>query len=179
MRTRAILIFALVVSFTPVAFARGGGHSGGHSSGSSGHSSGGHSGSHTGRSHSGSHSSSHPSSSNGTHFGAKSTKSHARSSGKKGHASNHRRSSPKTKDRHVSKRAPGVARDNRGKIKRSKEARAEFQQAHPCPSTGKTSGACPGYVVDHVVPLKRGGADNALNMQWQTKEAATEKDKWE
>ena len=26
----------------------------------------------------------------------------------------------------------------------------------------------PGYVVDHVIPLKRGGADAPWNMQWQT-----------
>jgi len=28
-------------------------------------------------------------------------------------------------------------------------------------------------------PLKRGGADKPSNMQWQTKEAAKAKDKWE
>jgi len=54
---------------------------------------------------------------------------------------------------------PGVKRDSSGKIQRSSAARAEFQRAHPCPSTGRSSGACPGYVVDHVTPLKRGGAD--------------------
>jgi len=32
-------------------------------------------------------------------------------------------------------------------------------------------------IVDHVTPLKRGGADSPSNMQWQTKEEA--KDKWE
>jgi len=48
-----------------------------------------------------------------------------------------------------------------------------------CPATGKTYGACPGYVVDHVIALKRGGADSASNMQWQTTRAAREKDKWE
>src|SRR5262245_43472341 len=30
---------------------------------------------------------------------------------------------------------------------------------HLCPSTRKTSGPCKAYVVDHVRPLKRGGAD--------------------
>jgi hypothetical protein len=34
-----------------------------------------------------------------------------------------------------------------------------FQAGHPCPATGKTYGVCKGYVIDHVVPLKRGGAD--------------------
>jgi hypothetical protein len=34
-------------------------------------------------------------------------------------------------------------------------------------------------VVDHVAPLKRGGADAPSNMQWQTKEEAKAKDKWE
>ena len=37
----------------------------------------------------------------------------------------------------------------------------------------------PGYVVDHIVPLKRGGCDCPANMQWQTIKAAKEKDKWE
>jgi len=35
------------------------------------------------------------------------------------------------------------------------------------------------YVVDHVTPLKRGGADLPSNMQWQTKQAAKAKDKSE
>ena len=57
--------------------------------------------------------------------------------------------------------------------------RRAFQHSRACPSTGKTSGACPGYVVDHVVSLKRGGADHPSNMQWQTVEAAKAKDKTE
>jgi hypothetical protein len=35
------------------------------------------------------------------------------------------------------------------------------------------------HVVDHVKPLKRGGADAPLNMQWQTIGAAKAKDKVE
>jgi 5-methylcytosine-specific restriction endonuclease McrA len=70
-------------------------------------------------------------------------------------------------------------RDSRGHIRRDREQRAAFERSHPCPSTGKTSGACPGYVVDHVVPLKRGGADKPSNMQWQTTKAAKEKDRTE
>jgi hypothetical protein len=34
------------------------------------------------------------------------------------------------------------------------------------------SGACPGYVIDHIQPLQRGGADAPGNMQWQTVEEA-------
>ena len=66
-----------------------------------------------------------------------------------------------------------------GNTHRSSQAKHAFMKSHPCPSTGKSSGSCPGYVVDHVVPLKRGGADNPGNMQWQTQQEAKTKDKWE
>jgi len=36
-------------------------------------------------------------------------------------------------------------------------------------------GPCPGYVVDHIVLLKRGGSDSPDNMQWQTREEAKAK----
>ena len=78
-----------------------------------------------------------------------------------------------------SKAAPGVQRDNHGRIKRSAAAKDQFKRQQPCPSTGKSKGACPGYVIDHVVPLKRGGKDASENMQWQTKEAAKLKDRTE
>jgi len=52
-------------------------------------------------------------------------------------------------------------------------------KTHPCPSTGKTSGACPGYVVDLKQALKHGGADSPSNMQWQSAAEAKAKDKWE
>jgi hypothetical protein len=70
-------------------------------------------------------------------------------------------------------------RDANGKIQRSQEAKDEFKKAHPCPANGSTSGACPGYVIDHDKPLKRGGEDAPQNMQWQTIEDARAKDKWE
>jgi hypothetical protein len=62
---------------------------------------------------------------------------------------------------------------------RSRAVAREFQREHPCPSTGRTSGACPGYVRDHVTPLACGGPDGVSNLQWQTDHDAKEKDKWE
>jgi hypothetical protein len=75
--------------------------------------------------------------------------------------------------------APGPQRDASGHIARSGQAKTAFKKANPCPSTGKPYGSCPGYVIDHVLPLKRGGADAPYNMQWQTIEQARIKDKWE
>ena len=94
-----------------------------------------------------------------------------------GHSSSH--SYSHSSGRLSSHAVPSVPRDSHGRIARSPAARSDFQRSNPCPSTGKTSGACRGYVVDHVTPLKRGGADSPSNMQWQTKEAAKIKDKTE
>ncbi len=76
-------------------------------------------------------------------------------------------------------RCTACQRDANGRIKRDPAARRQFQRQNPCPATGKTSGACPGYVVDHIVALKRGGADAPENMQWQTIADAKAKDKIE
>ncbi len=72
-----------------------------------------------------------------------------------------------------------VAVDKHGEIKRSKAARDAFERKSPCPSTGRTSGRCPGYIVDHVKALECGGADAPSNMQWQTVTEAKAKDKTE
>ena len=76
--------------------------------------------------------------------------------------------------RHASSRAAsGVARDAHGRIRRNESAKGSFEK-----ETGYPHGR-PGYVVDHVVPLARGGADDPSNMQWQTKAEAKAKDKVE
>ena len=62
---------------------------------------------------------------------------------------------------------------------RSSAVKREFQREHPCPSTGKTTGACPGYRKDHIKALGCGGPDAVLNLQWQTIRDARAKDRWE
>ena len=65
------------------------------------------------------------------------------------------------------------ARDSHGRIIRSEAAKHEFMRM-----TGFPHGR-PGYVIDHVIALKRGGPDNPSNMQWQTIDEAKAKDRWE
>jgi hypothetical protein len=92
------------------------------------------------------------------------------------------RSSPRAKSARVrssSVRCASCSRNEKGRIARSAAAKRSFEKSHPCPSTGKSGGACPGYVVDHVTPLKRGGPDAPSNMQWQTTAEAKAKDRVE
>ena len=41
-----------------------------------------------------------------------------------------------------------------------------FKQMEPCPATGQSKGPCPGWQVDHIIPLCAGGDDKLWNMQW-------------
>lgn len=59
---------------------------------------------------------------------------------------------------------------------RSRAMRSAFQHLSPCPSTARSTGSCPGYIVDHVVPLCAQGPDLPSNMQWQTVAEAKQKD---
>ena len=72
----------------------------------------------------------------------------------------------------------GTANAN-GKMKIGRDAKEQFDRHNPCPYTGKTSGACPGYLVDLRKALAEGGADEPSNMEWQTVADAKAKDKWE
>jgi hypothetical protein len=56
------------------------------------------------------------------------------------------------------------------RIERDRAQVRSFRVEHPCPATGRTRGACPGWHVDHVIPLCAGGADRPNNMQWITRE---------
>lgn len=62
---------------------------------------------------------------------------------------------------------------------RSHSAVAEFKRQQPCPATGQPKGSCPGWIVDHVIPLCAGGADHPHNMQWQIVADAKIKDREE
>lgn len=74
---------------------------------------------------------------------------------------------------HSSSYCASCARDSNGRIARSPEARERLMRETGYPHSP------PGYVIDHIIPLKRGGADLPANMQWQTKADAKAKDRWE
>jgi len=187
----AALAFALGCTATPVV-ATGGGHlhssgsssthspSGAHSShsshsGTASHSGGSHSGS---ASHGGGYHASSGSHSGGTHSSSSHPASGSHSSSSHSSSHSHSSSSHSATGSH-NKAPPWVHRDSHGKIARDPRQTEAFKKQHPCPATGKTYGPCHGYVIDHVIPLKRGGPDSPSNMQWQTTAAAKEKDKWE
>ncbi|HWQ37304.1 MAG TPA: HNH endonuclease signature motif containing protein [Burkholderiales bacterium] len=76
------------------------------------------------------------------------------------------------------------ARDASGRIKRSSAVLRAFRDVHPCPATGESRGPCPGWAIDHVIPLACGGCDAVSNLQWlpdELKSAAgvLPKDRWE
>jgi hypothetical protein len=56
------------------------------------------------------------------------------------------------------------------KTQRSYAVKAEFKRLNPCPANGNRRGPCPGYEVDHVIPLKCNGPDAVENLQWLTVE---------
>jgi hypothetical protein len=62
---------------------------------------------------------------------------------------------------------------------RSKKVLRSFVNQQACPTTGLHRLPCKGWVIDHVKPLACGGADDPSNLQWQTREDAKAKDKWE
>jgi len=71
-----------------------------------------------------------------------------------------------------------------GSILRRADVLTAFQKAHPCPVTGKTTGACQGWAIDHVIPLACGGCDAVWNLQWlpnsiKSAAGALPKDRWE
>ncbi len=56
---------------------------------------------------------------------------------------------------------------------------AEFRQHSPCPATGRAAGACPGYVVDYVVPPCAEAGHSPDKLQWLTLAQARDSGSWE
>lgn len=56
---------------------------------------------------------------------------------------------------------------------------AAFRRLKACPATGQIQKSCPGYVVDHIMPLCAGGLDSPDNMMWMTVEDGKKKDRVE
>lgn len=63
-------------------------------------------------------------------------------------------------------------------VKRSAAVLRAFRKTHPCPATGQTTGACPGWVIDHGLSLCLTGpqGDVVYNLSWQSVEDAKKKD---
>ena len=71
-----------------------------------------------------------------------------------------------------------------GSIRRRSDVLTAFNKVHPCPATGLSSGACPGWHRDHIIPLSACGCDAVSNLQWLPVEIKTCKgdyckDRWE
>lgn len=81
----------------------------------------------------------------------------------------HHLSSGKPQAHHATS-CPTCARDAHGRIKRSRQTREAFRR-----QTGYPHGR-PGDVIDHIVPLKRGGSDSTANRPWHTNEEAKHKE---
>lgn len=66
-------------------------------------------------------------------------------------------------------------------VKRSAAVLKAFRKTHPCPSTNKTTGACPGWILDHGTPLCLTGpqGDVSWNLFWADVYSAKQKDRLE
>ena len=67
---------------------------------------------------------------------------------------------------------------------RSSTVLRHFRKIHPCPSTNLTTGPCPGWNIDHVIPLACYGRDVVSNLQWlpvsiKRTSDPDNKDRWE
>lgn len=57
-------------------------------------------------------------------------------------------------------------RESDGTIARSTSVIAAYRKLYPCPATGKTTGPCKGWAINHMIPLAKGGCDSVINMAW-------------
>jgi hypothetical protein len=54
------------------------------------------------------------------------------------------------------------------KIPKDHAQQRAFRLANPCPSTGATTGDCPGFVIRYIRPRPCGGTDTPDNMEWRS-----------
>ncbi|HSW19542.1 MAG TPA: HNH endonuclease signature motif containing protein [Ramlibacter sp.] len=76
------------------------------------------------------------------------------------------------------------ARNADGVIKRNRAVLREFARVFPCPATLQPVPSCPGWAIDHTIPLASGGCDAIPNLTWlpdAIKRCADSacKDRWE
>jgi hypothetical protein len=88
--------------------------------------------------------------------GRSSTRHSSSSTRSRSTASGPRRTSTRSRKSSVPKKSTVAKRNSNGKIKRSASARADFMRRTGYPKGRK------GYVVDHIVPLECGGADDPV-----------------
>lgn len=89
---------------------------------------------------------------------------------------------------------PGAPKDKRycgeperyasGRIKRNTAMLDEFAKVFPCPETGEPVTSCPGWALDHVLPVALGFCDRQDNIQWlplvlKSGPGKLPKDRWE
>ena len=75
-------------------------------------------------------------------------------------------------------------RDTNGRILRRADVLNAFAKLYACPADGLHTRSCPGWSIDHVIPLAVGGCDAVRNLQWlpnKIKSCAGTvcKDRWE
>ena len=66
-----------------------------------------------------------------------------------------------------------------GAATRPSNAEIMFRLDNPCPADGATRGPCKGYVIDRVIPLVCGGAEEPENLRWATLAEAKAKARWD
>lgn len=75
-------------------------------------------------------------------------------------------------------------RNKDGSIYRDRQMPSRFAKTWPCPSTGKNEASCPGWAIDHIIPLACGGCDLSYNAAWmplaiKSAPGNLPKDRWE
>lgn len=53
-----------------------------------------------------------------------------------------------------------------GTIRRRSDVLTAYKRFHPCPVTGLSTGSCPGWQINHIIPLASGGCDAVSNLAW-------------